>query len=206
MKNGKETFLCLLLTIVMLTCGFWGCSKAQPKNQYDNKLDITNMQPQNVTQKIIQLGLPNEIRMSMSVIHDIDTLKKEGIVDTIRYNKNRYYSVTPLEKNQYLFLLYNDNGDSLYVVDGFLASTLVDKTVFQDIAVGMTQEDILKRDPSSCIFEKYSYHRFSDKSIFRIKYERNSENKYLVSEYDYIENSESVLNFLLQQDMDKIVK
>lgn len=206
MKNGIRTCLYLSVTIVMLTFGFIGCTKIHTKNQYNNNLDITNVQPQNVTGKIVQLALPNEIRMSMSVLYDIDTLKKEGIVDTIRYNKNRYYSVTPLENNQYLFLLYNADGDPLYVVDGFIASTLVDKTTFQDIAAGMTQEDILKRDPSSCKFEEYTYHRFSDKSILCIKYERSSENKYLVSEYDYIDNSESVLNFLLQQDMDKIVK
>lgn len=202
MENYKKTYL--LLFLIVLVFGSVGCSKEQPKLQYDNKSDVSAVQKHDLTVEIERLNRPNDFQMSLSIVHDINALKSAGVVKIIRYNKNRYYSITPIKDDKYLLLLYGENDDILYAIDGFLVSTLANRTAFEDISVGMDREEIIKKDPSSCVFDHYSYHRFSDKSILCIKYETNTENQYLVSEYYYLENPVSVLDYLLPKDLEKI--
>lgn len=200
----KRTYLkgISLLFVLFLAIGLTGCSKGA-KLQYDNKSDIEMLKEWEVLEEIERLNLPNEVRMSLSVVYDIETLKADGIVETVRYNNDKFYSVTPVEGGKYLFLLYEEKKEGYYVIDGFLASSLVDKILFEDISKGMKREEIIKRDSSSCVFENYSYHRFTDKSIMKIEYELVEE-EYIVSEFHFLEEPVSVLDYLISEDFEKI--
>ncbi len=197
--------LILILSLPYLLIGLMGCRK-ETKLQYDNKSDITTLKEQELSTDIEELNLPYEVRTALSVVYKINTLKSDGIVDLVRYNKDKFYSVTLVEDNKYLFLLYEENNEEYHVVDGFLTSTLVDKKIFENISVGMRLEDIIEKDPSSCVFENYSYHRFSDKSMLRIEYVLE-DNHDIVSEFYFLENPEgSVLDYLLPEDLEKILQ
>ena len=104
--------------------------------------------------------------------------------------------MTAVSKGTYLLLLYSDHGDSdcPYVIDGYLATgSMPDKADFNHI-MGLTKDEIMELDASSCFFEDYSYHRFSDGCVLEIKYCDNQ-----VSEYSYL-NHPNVLDYLLPQD------
>lgn len=206
MKNKLKAYICISLTIVVLLFTMAGCDEPDSKVPYNNKMNVSDVQAQEITDEIERLAYPNHVSMSLSFVKYIDDLKESGIVNIVRFNKGRYYSVTPCADNKYLFLLYNESSEQIYVIDGFLVSVLADKDDFKDIFVGQDRDEILKKDPSSFVLEDYSYHRFSDKSVLCVKYELNDENRYVVSEYEYIEMSDSVLDYLLKQDLQKILK
>lgn len=202
-KNTCKTFLCISFMIIMLLLGMVGCSKPQAGPlPYDNSADVLKTAVQKYNDDIEQLNLPYRVRMTMSVVYDMETLQSKGIVQTVRYNKGRYYSITPVQDNRYLLLLYSeDKGNPIYVVDGFLVSTLSDKHIAKDFKIGMNRDEVVQRDPSASLFENFSYHRFSNNAMIRIEYEIKNTNQYVVSEIEKLNHSDSVLNYLLDQDL-----
>lgn len=202
MGRFKKCYLLLLLMILAL--GSVGCNKEEPRFPYDNETDVSELPERDSPKHILSLNLPNYVRMTLSVVHDINALKADGSVGIVRYNKNKYYSITPIKSGRYLLILYGENGDTLNHIDGFLVSTLANKDDFKDVSVGMDKEEIIKKDPSACVLDYSSYHRFSDKSILYIKYEKNAENQYVVSDYYYLIDPVSVLDYLLPMDFERI--
>lgn len=210
-SDKKKLFKTIfLLPFLFLIIGMIGCGKEtnlqydnKTNLQYDNKTDIAALKEQELSPEIERLNRPYEIRAALSVVYDMETLKSDGIAEIVRFNQDKFYSVTHVEDGKYLFLLYEEQNEDYYVIDGFLVSTLADKTFFENISKGMKREEILKNDPSSCIFENCSYHRFSDKSMLKIEYTLEDD-QYIVSEFQFIKNPVSVLDYLLPEDFDKI--
>lgn len=185
---------------IVLLMAMVGCNLPKKVFDYDNKSNITDVKEQDVTEKIKQLAYPNEVQMARSICYDMNSLKAEGIVQIVRFNKNRYYSITPIKGNKYLFLLYSETAEPYYVVDGYLTSGFANKDNFKDIQVGISREEIISKDSNVCVCDNYSYHRFADGSILTIKYDVDTTNKYVVSDYYYSDQPESVVNYLLPQD------
>ncbi len=172
---------------------------------YNNKVDIDVLKEQKLSDLVIQLNLPYCEQMTLSKIYDIDMLISKKLVGVLRYNNGAYYSINRIEFGKYLFLLYEISDNIASVIDGFLVSTLPDKDFFNKITIGMRKEEILSHDSSACtIFEDCSYHRFQDKSILKIEYEL-VDNLYIVSNFQFLEEQESVLNYLLWKDLEKIL-
>lgn len=201
-KNIKK-YLFMVLAIVLLITVV-GCSSSKPKLEYDNKSSVADIKAHALTQEIENLAKPNEVMMTMNVCYDIESLKADNIVKLVRFNNGRYYSVTPIENGKYLFLLYSESNEPYYVVDGYLASGLANRDDFENIEVGMSRDEIIAKDSNAYVSNDYSYHRFFDNSSLTVKYESNSESQYVVSEYDFSDEAESVLDYLLPQDMDLI--
>lgn len=209
MNFKKEILLSMMVTLLVSTAG---CSASEKNIVYDNNKDVTDISKLELTEQIENLAVPNEVHAGMSVCHSVDDLKYENIVKIVRFNKGRYYSVTPIENGQYLFLLYTDNNDHC-VIDGYLASGFSDKNAFQDIEIGTNIEEILLKDANSCVLDNHSYHRFSDKSILVIEYSKNDDGKHLVSDYFYYypgnykddQYRESVVDYLLPKDFELLL-
>lgn len=210
MANFKRT---LITTIFCLTIGLSGCgpqkeaekiSQQKGTLEYDNSVDISTLKEHKFSDEINRLNCPNEIRKGMSVVDDIDSLKENGIAESIKFNNGKYYSVTNVNGDKYLFLLYDENAGDYNVADGCLVSKLADKALFKKVKVGMNREDIIKKDSSAFIFSDYSYHRLNDKSILKIRYTKN-ETQYIVSEIFYLDQPISVLDYLTEEDLSKII-
>ena len=214
MKNRLFMSRIILAASITSIAAASGCSASEPKLDYDNKTNVTDVEEQVLTEKINDnLASPSKIQASLSICHDIEDLKAEKIVQIVRFNYGRYYSVTPVEDGKYLFLLYSDkercNGDSIYVVDGYLTASFANKENFNDIEARMSKEKILMKDPNAYVFENLSYHRFSDQSVLEFEYDAD---KNIVSEYyyyypaDYKEDPyrESVVDYLLPKDIELI--
>ena len=122
-------------------------------------------------------------------------VKETGIAESIKFNNGKYYSVTNVNGDKYLFLLYDENAGDYNVVDGCLVSKLADKALLKKVKVGMNREEIIKKDSSAFIFSDYSYHRLNDKSILKIRYTKN-ETQYIVSEISYLTLRETNWNEL----------
>ncbi|MGF7144656.1 hypothetical protein HNQ56_003088 [Anaerotaenia torta] len=193
------------LVLLFLFLGITACKKEE-KLLYDNRSDISAIREQEFSSKIQSLNIPYGERMLMSVVYDLESLKSDGLIDIVRYNKEKdmFYSVSHMEGGQYLFLLYEEFKGSYHMIDGFLVSTLADKALFENISRGMKQEEIIKDDPSSCIYLNHSYHRFSDKSMLRVDYTVENTH-YIVSDFEFIENTISVLDYLLPKDLEQIL-
>ncbi len=172
---------------------------------YNNKVDIDDLKEQKLSDLVMQLNLPYWEQMTLSKIYDIDMLISKKLVGVLRYNHGVYYSIARIKYDKYLFLLYEINDNITSVIDGFLVSTLPDKDFFNETIIGMRKEEILSHDPSACtIFEDCSYHRFQDKSILKIEYEL-IDNLYIVSNFQFLEDQESMLDYLLWKDLEKIL-
>ena len=210
-KKYRKSFI-VGLCIMILSCIFFitvGCSSVEKGITYDNRTNIRDVKKVELTEKIEQLSVPSEIGSFMSVCYRIEDLKSEGIVDIVRFNKSRFYSVTPVEDGRYLFLLYTDD-DSHCVVDGYLASGFADKKYFKDIKIGTDRDKILKKDKNAYVSDNSSYHRFSDGTIMVISYSKKEDGRYTVSDYySYSADEskddlyrESVVNYLLPEDLE----
>lgn len=209
-KNYRKAGLFLFLSFILI--GLMGCSKEvniskEVSISYDNESDITTLRERELSDVIEALNLPYEMRTALSVVYDLEDLKSDGIVDIVRYNKDKdmFYSVTHVEGGRYLLLLYEPHKKGYHVVDGFLVSTLANKASFENISKGMKREEIIKNDPSACVFENRSYHRFSDKSILRIDYTLE-DGQYIVSDFQYLEDQVFVLDYLLPKDSEIILQ
>ena len=196
--------LIILFLLLFLPVSITGCAK-DIKQPYDNQTDIATLTEHKLSDKIKSLNIPYQIRQGLSVIWDIEELKSDGLAQIVRFNKGRYYSITRVENGEYLFLLYIKNNEQYVVVDGFLVSTLADKAFFEKITKGMSKDEIVKNDPSSYVDKNCSIHRFKDNSILEIKYTLEDD-EYIVSEFQFLENQLSVLEYLLPEDLEKILK
>ena len=204
MKTKK--FLLSMFIILLLATA--GCSSSQNYITYDNGADITDIKAMELTEQIETLAFTSEMRAGMSVCHNIDDLRTENIVEIVRFNNGRYYSVTPVENGQYLFLLYADNDDHC-VIDGYLAAGFSDKEDFKDLQAGEDRDEILSNDANAYVAGNTSYHRFSDKTVLVIEYEEETADKYIVSDFysynsaDYKDDPyrESVIDYLLPNDL-----
>ena len=208
-KRYKLISLAIVLLAIFLFFITVGCSSVEKGITYDNRTNIRDVKKVELTEKIEQLSVPSEIGSFMSVCYRIEDLKSEGIVDIVRFNKGRFYSVTPVEDDRYLFLLYTDD-DSHCVVDGYLASGFADKEYFKDIKIGTERDKILKKDKNAYVSDNRSYHRFSDGTIMVISYSKKEDGRYTVSDYySYSADEskddlyrESVVNYLLPEDLE----
>ena len=110
-----------------------------------------------------------------------------------------------------MFLLYSDgetlcDSESYYVVDGYLTSGFADRDEFEDVGPGLSREEILLKDPNAYVYENFSYHRFSDKSVLEIEYDTDKK-IVLDSLFYYPEDHkeepymESGVDYLLPQDL-----
>lgn len=218
--------LVIFLLLLFLPVGISGCGKdPQPPDDknpnitksaessaeeetripFDNQTDVSTLIEQELSSQIKSLNIPYRIRQELSVIWDMEELKSEGTAQIVRLNKDKYYSITRVENGQYLFLLYTKNNKQYVVVDGFLASKLADKAFFENIAKGMKQDDIVKNDPSPYVDKDRSIHRFKDNSILEIIYTLEN-GEYIVSEFQFLENQLSVLDYLLTEDLETILE
>lgn len=195
--------LIILFLLLFLPIGITGCVK-DIKQPYDNQTDIATLTEHELSDKIKSLNIPYQIRQGLSVVWDIEELKSDGLAQIVRFNKGKYYSVDRVKNGKYLFLLYTKNNEQYVVVDGFLVSKLADKAFFEKITKGMRQDEIVKNDPSSYVDEDCSIHRFKDNSILEIKYTLEDD-EYIVSEFQFLENQLSVLEYLLPEDLEKIL-
>lgn len=217
-KIYQKIMVCFLF--LSLLAGVTGCGKdlKQPYNTlteqelseeearipYDNQTDIATLTEHKLFDEIKSLNIPYRIRQGLSVIWELEELKSSGLVQIVRFNKGKYYSVTRVENGKYLFLLYTKNKEQYIVADGYLVSKLADKAFFENIAKRMRQDDIIKNDPSSYVHEGLSIHRFKDNSILEIRYTLE-DGVYIVSEFQYLENQLTVLDYLLPEDLEKIL-
>ncbi len=204
MKKNQKLIICLML--LFLSVSITGCEKdiEQPYD-YDNQTDIATLTEHKLSDEIEWLKIPYQIRQGFSYARDIEELTSDGLAQIVRFNKDRYYSVTRVENGKYLFLLYTKNIQEYLVADGFLVSTFADKAFFDNITKGMRQDEIIENDPSAYVSEDYSSHRFKDGSILEIRYVLE-DGIYIVSEFQYLENQLSVLDYLLPKDLEKIIK
>lgn len=208
-KFKKEILLFMSIIFLLATAG---CSSSKKTIAYDNESDITDIKALALTEQIETLALPSEIRAGMSVCYSVDDLKSENIVEIVRFNNGRYYSVTPVENGQYLFLLYADNDDHC-VIDGYLAAGFSDNEVFKDLQAGENRDEILSKDSNAYVVDNSSYHRFSDKTVLVIKYVEDNAGKYIVSDFysynsaDYKDDPyrESVVDYLLPKDLELLL-
>lgn len=207
-KDKYQKFVLVLCTLCVaigiVGCGQQKLSKQKNTLQYDNKKDISTLIEHKLTEEINRLNCPNEIRMGMSVVDDLESLKAIGIIGIVRYNKGKYYSVTKVEGDKYLFLLYEEDGENYYVIDGCLVSKLADKSMYKNIEIGMQRKYIIEKDRLCFIFADYSYHRLNDKSIIKIRYTKEA-SQYVISEISYLEKTISVLDYLTEEDLSKII-
>lgn len=213
MKTDKIRKLIAFSAVVVLLATTTGCGSVEKGTAYDNRADIEDVKKVELTEKIEQLSLPAEMSGAMSVCHSIDELESEGIVDIVRFNRGRFYSVTPVEDGRYLFLLYTDD-DSQCVADGYLASGFADKELFKDIKAGTEMDEILKKDENAYVSEGRSYHRFPDGTVMVISYSEDGEGRYAVSDYHSYSSDESgddpyresVVSYLLPQDLELLTQ
>ena len=202
-KRYKSIILLLLLACALAGCSLESGGQKKIILDYDNETEISTLDEQFLSDKIQKLNCPSEILKNMSAVHVMDSLQAENIVGLVRYNNGRYYSVTKVEGGRYLFLLFESNGKEYYAADGILVSKLADKSLSDEIAVGMTKEEIVSKDPSAYVDTDYSYHRFNDKSIMKVHYiEENG--SYVVSEFGFLDGQLSVLDYLTEEDFGKI--
>ena len=94
--------------------------------KYDNEKDIRAfeiVEKEDVPEGLLKSGIG-----SSSLVITLEALQEQGIVQALRYNKEHYYSITPLSDGSYLLLLFEEstfeaNGNEkeiLYVVDNCL--------------------------------------------------------------------------------------
>lgn len=224
----KLNYVSIILILFLFgVIGFTGCDKkaetsqddnsdsklseeqelSDTKIKYDNESDISGLKEQELSDLVKNLSLPYCERKTLSAVYTMDTLKSEGIGEIVRCNQGKYYSVTRIEGGRYLFLLYyGADAENHFLIDGFLVSGFADKSFFEDISKGMKQKEILGHDPCACLVldGERSYHRFSDKSILEITYTKKKKH-YVVSGFEFLEDQVSVLNYLLPQDLEKIL-
>lgn len=216
--------LAILNLFLFLSMGLTGCRKEAesvqkdgfpagvPEEQklqiaYDNETDLDELEELEYSGLIENLSIPYCLRSMLSVVYDIEELREEEIAGIVRYHHGKFYSAARIEGGSYLFLLYlGTDIDQNFLVDGFLVSGFADKTFFEGISKGMKQEEIIKKDPSACIAldGEYSYHRFSDRSVLQIKYTLEDK-QYVVSEFEFLQDQLSVVDYLLPQDLEKIL-
>ena len=212
MKKGKLIRWKALIAVIALMAVAAGCGASESELGYDNKADVAGVEEQALTEKINNLARPGIVQGAMSICYDIEELKSEKIVEVVRFNDGRYYSVTPVENGKYLFLLYGEPGEddnSPYVVDGYMTSGFADKDEFKDIRIGMSKETILTKDSNSYEDELITCHRFEDKTVLVIEYDKDANT---VSDYYYYPEDrkddsdwESVVDYLLPEDLELLL-
>lgn len=200
--NSKSNIKIISLILTVFTFfTLTSCNKTI-ELEYDNKTDITTLKENESTiDAMLSSNIPYDVLGMFSTAFYLDDLKEEGIVDVLRYNKGKYYSVTKIKDRSYLFLLYDKNNNGYRVVDSLLVSTLLDKKVLSNVKEGTLLTEVEALDETAYLMEKsYSTHRLSDKSKMYITY-RLENHEYVVSEIEKENNNDkSVLYYLLEKD------
>ena len=120
-----KKFLPFILYVVLLFL-ITGCAQEALLYKYDNEKDIRAfeiVEKEDVPEGLLKPGIE-----SSSLVIMLEALQEQGIVQALRYNKEHYYSITPLSDGSYLLLLFEmsrfeANGEEeeiLYVVDNCL--------------------------------------------------------------------------------------
>lgn len=199
-SKSKIKIISLILTVFTFFT-LTSCSK-NVELEYDNKTDITTLKENESTIDVmLSSNIPYDVLSMFSTAFYLDDLKKEGIVDVLRYNKGKYYSVTKIKDKGYLFLLYEKNNHGYLVVDSLLVSKLLDKKVLSNVKEGTLRTEVEALDQTAYFMDNsYSAHRLSDKSKIDMTY-RLVNDQYVVSEIEKEENNDkSVLYYLLEKD------
>lgn len=191
------------LIILLVGCNKEIHSTNESILDYNNDVDIATLKEHKLSKEIERLNCPNVAIMGKSAVDNINELKKNKVIDVIKYNKGKYYSVTKVEGKQYLFLLYDN--ENYNMIDGCLISKLADKSLFKDIKVGMSKTEIKNKDASMLEYSDYSYHHMNDKSLLEIKYKRK-DGQDIISEFSYLDEPISVIDYLTKEDLEKIMK
>ena len=176
--------------------------------KYDNKVSINEIATATFdTEYTSTITLPFDT--SFSRIITLDKLKEMGLASVLRYNEGRYYSVDKIDENHFLFVLYeiDDNNEiRLMLTDGFIVSKLIDREEFSEIDIGTNKNDVMKIDENTYDFEdEYTYHRFSDGSVIKIKYEQDSSGEFIAKEIMEADKTQSVIYYLLDKDLEAII-
>lgn len=190
----------IILLIMFLMCG---CSdKSKNLYEYNNDISAVQIHQKNsiLYNELKTITLPFDI--SVSRIITIQQLKRNyELANTIRYNNGKYYSIDKLDEEHYLLMLYEIKSDNeLILVDGFITSKLINKDDFKKVSIGTSKEYVFEIDNNSFDFENYSYHRFSDSSVIRIKYVKDSNGHYLVNNIQELDSKNSVIYYLIDKD------
>ena len=126
-----KKIVCVILSAVLLFI-LSGCAKETLPYKYDNQKEISAFEVvdiKDVPDKCLKRGIG-----SSSLLITLESLQEQGIVQSLRYNKEHYYSITPLSDGSYLLLLFEvsafeANGEEkeiLYVVDNCLILAAAD--------------------------------------------------------------------------------
>ena len=128
---GKmRRFLFYVWCMVLFTIS--GCAKDTLSYKYDNQKEISAFEVVDI--KEVPDELVNHEMGWSSLLITLESLQEQGIVQSLRYNKEHYYSITPLSDGSYLLLLFEvsafeANGEEkeiLYVVDNCLILAAAD--------------------------------------------------------------------------------
>ena len=206
MKRFLYVFICIMLIASISSCG-----KKKLPYEYDNNREVSTFD----VLEVEDIPDMNMIDGSLSIARTMDKMKDEGIAQVLRYNKDQFYSMTPLSDGRYLIVLFHwsDNPDnvSTFVQDYYIAAKLTDRASFEEaVKVGLKLEDVIASDPNTVV-EEYvdyfdgpqcsSFHRFSDKSYIGIKYVIDEKTQVkTVSEIVELDATDSVITYLLPKD------
>ena len=204
MKYSKKIlFLFFLLAIVFSACA----NNNSNMFKYDNKTSISEIDAVSFNESYVAtITLPFDTFFSRVIT--LDELKEIGMASVLRYNEGHYYSVDKIDEDHFLFVLYEiDETDEtrLILTDGFIVSKLIDREEFSKVDIGTNKNDILNIDENTLEFaDEQTYHRFSDGSVIRIKYEQNNSGEYIVKEILEADKTQSVIYYLLDKDLQTI--
>ncbi len=193
--------LLFILSIVLL---FSSCSNQRNFDcLYDNDISIDSISDAQIPKDDLEMiNLPFEVQSSLSRVLSFNLLKDNwSIGSVLRYNNGKYYSIDKLDEDRLLLILYREMDDAdLMVIDGVVVSKLISKDDFSKIVVGISKSDVFSIDSNAVFEEKYSYHRLSDGTMFRITYENNKD-ELVVSSIDEMNTDNSVIQYLIDKDL-----
>lgn len=205
----RITILCIILVLLVV-----GCGKEEVTFKYDNKKKVDLLKEIELSEVSERLYQPWQVQGFFSLYWTRELLLNSGIGTTLRYNQGRYYSIDPLSDKRYLMILYDemshrplDDKKTLYMVDSYIVSTLVDRATFEEaVQIGTKMEEVRLADENGVFGDCLSYHRFRDKSMLAIHYTINEDT--LSKEVDQImecEVDKSVLTYMLPDDFAVLV-
>lgn len=208
MKRFLYVFVCIMLLV-----SIGGCGKKNLPYEYDNSRAVSTFD----VLKVEDIPDMNMIDGSLSIAQTMDNMKDEGIAQVLRYNKDQFYSITPLSDGRYLIVLFhcsdNPNNAVTFVQDYYIAAKLTDRASFEEaVKVGTKLEDVIASDTNTVVkeYEDYfdgpqcsSFHRFSDKSYVGIKYVIDEKTQVkTVGEIVELDAADSVITYLLPKDFE----
>ncbi len=207
MKKVLVALLCMIVVFLVV-----GCGKEDVAFKYDNKTKADLLEKIELSDIPERLYYPWPTQGSYSSYCTLELLLSKGIVTTLRYNQGHYYSITPLSDKKYLMVLYDemsylDDKKMLYVVDSYIAESLVERATFEEtVQIGTKMEEVRLADENGVFTDHSSYHRFRDKSMLAIEYTMDedtlSKEVQVIIECDL---DKSVLTYMLPDDFTVIM-